>query len=161
VGRSITGQGGAARAALSSPLRCPVRSRFEPAAAPCQRPTASRHAPAIARAAPQHLSPSLGEEVSYRTYAADCRLYIPGAGVNWQALRGTVWDEFVIAHTLGWWAKVRRSTGLAEAAASLLCRMGSGLATGRTAARVRRGAAGARRTRRGCGCCRLLGPLAC
>jgi phosphatidylserine synthase 2 len=43
--------------------------------------------------------------VQYRTYAADCRLYIPGHGVNWVIIHSTLLDEFVLAHTLGWWAK--------------------------------------------------------
>lgn len=61
----------------------------------------------LQRSRHQHLSPSLGREVSYRTYASDCRLLLPGGRVNWGVLRATVIDEFVLAHTLGWWAKVR------------------------------------------------------
>ena len=61
-----------------------------------------------------------------RGYGTDCRLWIPGEGLHlkvraatggalaarrtqWpsdlQVLRDTLFDEFVIAHTLGWWAK--------------------------------------------------------
>ena len=39
----------------------------------------------------------------------DCRLWVPGRGVNWPVIRATVFDEFVVAHTLGWWAKVGRA----------------------------------------------------
>ncbi|KAI8468839.1 MAG: PSS-domain-containing protein [Monoraphidium minutum] len=53
----------------------------------------------------RHLSPPLGRPMVHRSYAGDCRLYVRGAGLNWAALRGTLLDEFVIAHTLGWWAK--------------------------------------------------------
>lgn len=40
-----------------------------------------------------------------RTYAADCRLLLPGGAINWATLRATVVDEFVLAHALGWFAK--------------------------------------------------------
>ncbi|EFN55835.1 hypothetical protein CHLNCDRAFT_30982 [Chlorella variabilis] len=53
----------------------------------------------------RHLYPELGVELPERQYGADCRLYIPGEGVNWKALHDTVFDEFVVAHTLGWWGK--------------------------------------------------------
>ncbi len=56
-------------------------------------------------APPQHLSPSLGVEIDSRTYAADCRLWLPGRGPNWAVIRDTLFDEFVVAHTVGWWAK--------------------------------------------------------
>jgi phosphatidylserine synthase 2 len=44
-------------------------------------------------------------ELDERLYGSDCRLVLPGGGVNWPAIRGTVFDEFVVAHTLGWWGK--------------------------------------------------------
>lgn len=48
--------------------------------------------------------------MSERAYGVDCRLWVPGRGVNWPIIRATVFDEFVIAHTLGWWAKVWRAS---------------------------------------------------
>ena len=54
----------------------------------------------------QHLYPELGIDLGERAYGADCRLYIEGHGVNWPVIRATLFDEFVVAHTLGWWAKV-------------------------------------------------------
>jgi hypothetical protein len=53
----------------------------------------------------QVLDPSLGQELNEREYGGDCRLYIPGQGWNLDTLKATLFDEFVIAHTLGWWAK--------------------------------------------------------
>lgn len=53
----------------------------------------------------QELFPSLGVDPGERAYGAECRLYIPGKGVNWETIKATVFDEFVVAHTLGWWAK--------------------------------------------------------
>ncbi|KAL6620659.1 hypothetical protein ACP70R_035798 [Stipagrostis hirtigluma subsp. patula] len=41
----------------------------------------------------KHLHPDLGVELPERSYGADCRLY------------ETLFDEFVIAHILGWWGK--------------------------------------------------------
>ena len=40
-----------------------------------------------------------------RAYGSDCRLTIPGKGINWEVIKGTLFDEFVVAHTLGWWGK--------------------------------------------------------
>lgn len=53
----------------------------------------------------RHLYPELGVELPERQYGAECRLYIPGQGINWKSIHDTVWDEFVVAHTLGWWGK--------------------------------------------------------
>ena len=53
----------------------------------------------------QHIDSSLGEPLDEREYGSDCRLYIPGEGWNFQVLKDTLFDEFVIAHTLGWWVK--------------------------------------------------------
>lgn len=53
----------------------------------------------------QHLSPSLGVEVAYRDYGDHCALLTPDGRVAWSNLRSTLLDEFVIAHSLGWWAK--------------------------------------------------------
>lgn len=40
-----------------------------------------------ARQTLRHLYPELGVELEERTYGGDCRLYIPGQGVNWQVWR--------------------------------------------------------------------------
>ncbi len=53
----------------------------------------------------QELFPSLGVDPGERAYGAECRLYIPGKGINWETINATLFDEFVVAHTLGWWAK--------------------------------------------------------
>jgi phosphatidylserine synthase 2 len=52
------------------------------------------------------LHPELGVELKERSYGADCRIYTPENPTNkfanvWE----TLFDEFVIAHTLGWWGK--------------------------------------------------------
>lgn len=39
--------------------------------------------------------------MDYRTYGADCRLLVPGQGINWPAIKGILLDEFVVAHTIG------------------------------------------------------------
>ena len=59
----------------------------------------------------QHLYPELGVDLAERAYGVDCRLWVPGRGVNWTVIHATVFDEFVVAHTLGWWAKVQRAWG--------------------------------------------------
>jgi hypothetical protein len=48
-------------------------------------------------------------DLAERAYGGQCRLWLPGRGVNWPVIRSTVFDEFVVAHTLGWWCKVRAS----------------------------------------------------
>eukprot|EP00878_Enallax_costatus_P043711 GHUV01051770.1.p1 GENE.GHUV01051770.1~~GHUV01051770.1.p1 ORF type:complete len:341 (+),score=51.35 GHUV01051770.1:106-1128(+) len=55
----------------------------------------------------QHLSPSLGAEVHYRDYGTSCALRDPSQwlGISWSNIWSTLFDEFVIAHCLGWWAK--------------------------------------------------------
>ena len=55
----------------------------------------------------QHLYPELGVDLGERAYGADCRIYTVGEGVNWPVIIATLFDEFVVAHTLGWWAKVK------------------------------------------------------
>ena len=91
---------GVARVAWESALVCSTRN------------TRTQHANTTHT---QHLSPSLGVEIPARDYAADCDLLVwrrSNAGqtpsplsVNWPALRGTLLDEFVLAHALGWWGK--------------------------------------------------------
>lgn len=46
----------------------------------------------------QHLSEDLGTELPERAYGEDCAL-------NVKNLRETVFDEFVLAHVIGWFAK--------------------------------------------------------
>jgi phosphatidylserine synthase 2 len=53
----------------------------------------------------QVLDTSLGKPLDERQYGSDCRLYIPGEGWNFETIKATLFDEFVIAHTLGWFVK--------------------------------------------------------
>lgn len=53
----------------------------------------------------KELYPELGVELPERAYGDSCNLWLPGGRFNWQALHDTVFDEFVLAHTLGWWGK--------------------------------------------------------
>lgn len=53
----------------------------------------------------QHISPDLGVDLPERAYGTDCRLVLPGWQLNWPVLESTLFDEFVVAHTLGWWCK--------------------------------------------------------
>ena len=80
-------------------------------------PSAKHNANTCARCLAQHLSPTLGVELVERAYGEDCRpLYrnvrcdLDAAGFAGVALtpcgcRAMIMDEFVIAHTVGWWAK--------------------------------------------------------
>ena len=44
-----------------------------------------------------------------RSYGGDCRLWLADEHrVNWGVIKATVFDEFVVAHTVGWWCKVWR-----------------------------------------------------
>ncbi|KAL6785346.1 hypothetical protein ACKKBG_A03465 [Auxenochlorella protothecoides x Auxenochlorella symbiontica] len=58
-----------------------------------------------ARQTLKHLYPELGVELDERHYGTDCALYKPGQGINWEVINDTVFDEFVVAHILGWWGK--------------------------------------------------------
>eukprot|EP00753_Platysulcus_tardus_P005718 PLAT13641.1.p2 GENE.PLAT13641.1~~PLAT13641.1.p2 ORF type:complete len:420 (+),score=216.93 PLAT13641.1:38-1261(+) len=50
------------------------------------------------------VDPELGVELPERDYAADCRLYTPESKRSLFAnLLDTVLDEFILAHTFGWW----------------------------------------------------------
>ncbi|CAM6047906.1 unnamed protein product, partial [Sphagnum compactum] len=52
------------------------------------------------------LHPELGLELEERSYGADCRIYTPENPTNKFAnVWDTLFDEFVIAHILGWWGK--------------------------------------------------------
>lgn len=53
----------------------------------------------------QHLSGDLGVELPERAYGANCTIYDAKTGVKWDTIRETVFDEFVLAHIFGWWAK--------------------------------------------------------
>ncbi|KAI5020096.1 hypothetical protein ZWY2020_044984 [Hordeum vulgare] len=54
----------------------------------------------------KHLSPDLGVELPERSYGADCRLYVPENPNNkFINIYETLFDEFVVAHVLGWWGK--------------------------------------------------------
>jgi hypothetical protein len=106
--RAAGAAGRGAEAGASARGPSPAQDALVRCARRARRPLAPDHPPPGPPSPParQHLSPSLGSEVDYRTYASDCRLYVRGAGVNWAVLRATVVDEFVVAHALGWWAKV-------------------------------------------------------
>ncbi|CAM6099516.1 unnamed protein product [Calypogeia fissa] len=52
------------------------------------------------------LHPDLGVELEERAYGADCRIYTPeNPGSKFANVKDTLFDEFVIAHILGWWGK--------------------------------------------------------
>ena len=54
----------------------------------------------------KHLFPDLGVDLPERKYGESCALLLPGGGgVNWAVVKDTVFDLFVVAHTLGWWGK--------------------------------------------------------
>ncbi|XP_006360430.1 CDP-diacylglycerol--serine O-phosphatidyltransferase 1-like [Solanum tuberosum] len=52
------------------------------------------------------LHPDLGIELPEKSYGADCRLYVPENPTNrFKNVYDTLFDEFVLAHVLGWWGK--------------------------------------------------------
>ncbi|KAF3943903.1 hypothetical protein CMV_029572 [Castanea mollissima] len=52
------------------------------------------------------LHPDLGIELPERSYGADCRIYVPGNPTNrFKNVYETLFDEFVLAHIIGWWGK--------------------------------------------------------
>ncbi|KAK4763468.1 hypothetical protein SAY87_012906 [Trapa incisa] len=52
------------------------------------------------------LHPDLGVELPERSYGADCRIYLPDNPTSrFKNLYETLFDEFVLAHILGWWGK--------------------------------------------------------
>ncbi|KAL9254747.1 CDP-diacylglycerol--serine O-phosphatidyltransferase 1-like protein [Drosera capensis] len=54
----------------------------------------------------KYLHPDLGIELPERSYAADCRIYVPENTTNrFKNVYDTVFDEFVLAHIVGWWGK--------------------------------------------------------
>eukprot|EP00850_Spirogloea_muscicola_P004982 SM000022S07196 [mRNA] locus=s22:442584:446086:- [translate_table: standard] len=54
----------------------------------------------------KHLHPDLGVRLEERAYGGDCRIYTPENPTNkFKNVYDTLFDEFVIAHILGWYAK--------------------------------------------------------
>lgn len=53
----------------------------------------------------KHVHPDLGEPLKERPYAEDCRIYTPERPNKFENVYNTVFDEYVAAHTIGWWAK--------------------------------------------------------
>ena len=53
----------------------------------------------------RHLYPDLGVELEERAYGESCALIDDAGRVNWTTIKATLFDEFVVAHTLGWWGK--------------------------------------------------------
>eukprot|EP00890_Picochlorum_soloecismus_P005894 jgi/Picsp_1/6305/NSC_03654-R1_protein len=53
----------------------------------------------------KNLYPELGVELEERAYGESCALVLPDGTINWETIKATVFDEFVVAHTLGWWGK--------------------------------------------------------
>lgn len=54
----------------------------------------------------QHMYPELGVDLEERSYGDNCALILPNdGGINWPVIKATLFDEFVVAHTLGWWGK--------------------------------------------------------
>ncbi|XP_064990959.1 CDP-diacylglycerol--serine O-phosphatidyltransferase 1-like isoform X2 [Musa acuminata AAA Group] len=52
------------------------------------------------------LHPDLGIELPERSYGADCRIYVPeNPKSRFNNVYETLFDEFVLAHILGWWGK--------------------------------------------------------
>ncbi|RZB43563.1 CDP-diacylglycerol--serine O-phosphatidyltransferase 1 isoform C [Glycine soja] len=52
------------------------------------------------------LHPDLGVELPERSYGADCRIYLPeNPASRFKNVYETLFDEFVLAHVIGWWGK--------------------------------------------------------
>jgi len=49
--------------------------------------------------------PTCGTPLPERSYADDCRVWTPDASHPFKNLRDTIFDEFILAHLLGWWGK--------------------------------------------------------
>eukprot|EP00243_Klebsormidium_subtile_P006969 TRINITY_DN3040_c0_g1_i1.p1 TRINITY_DN3040_c0_g1~~TRINITY_DN3040_c0_g1_i1.p1 ORF type:complete len:419 (+),score=83.51 TRINITY_DN3040_c0_g1_i1:171-1427(+) len=62
----------------------------------------------------KYLYPELGVDLHERAYGADCRIYTPEQANTFKNVYDTLFDEFVIAHILGWYCKAitLRSMGL-------------------------------------------------
>lgn len=75
----------------------------------------------------QHLYPELGVDITERAYGGDCRLYIEGQGINWPVIKATLFDEFVVAHTVGWWCKVYTPEFMKHRCSQLIFLSGQGM----------------------------------
>ncbi|GAA0162335.1 transferase [Lithospermum erythrorhizon] len=54
----------------------------------------------------KYLHPDLGIELPERFYGADCRIYISDhPSSRFRNVYDTLFDDFVVAHVLGWWGK--------------------------------------------------------
>ncbi|KAL5219896.1 hypothetical protein ABZP36_024609 [Zizania latifolia] len=54
----------------------------------------------------KYLHPDLGVELPERSYGTDCRVYVPDHPKSrFNNVYEILFDEFVIAHILGWWGK--------------------------------------------------------
>nr|CAB3472472.1 unnamed protein product [Digitaria exilis] len=54
----------------------------------------------------KYLHPDLGVELPERSYGTDCRIYVPDHPKSrFNNVYEIIFDEFVIAHILGWWGK--------------------------------------------------------
>ncbi|KAG0578735.1 hypothetical protein M758_4G043400 [Ceratodon purpureus] len=53
----------------------------------------------------KNLHPDLGVELNERSYGTDCRIYTPEKSNKFSNVYDTLFDEYVIAHTIGWWCK--------------------------------------------------------
>ncbi|XP_039846701.1 CDP-diacylglycerol--serine O-phosphatidyltransferase 1-like isoform X2 [Panicum virgatum] len=54
----------------------------------------------------KYLHPDLGVELPERSYGTDCRIYVPDHPKSrFNNVNEIIFDEFVIAHILGWWGK--------------------------------------------------------
>ncbi|OIV91083.1 hypothetical protein TanjilG_30305 [Lupinus angustifolius] len=54
----------------------------------------------------KYLHPDLGFELPERSYGADCRLYLADNPTSrFKNVYETLFDEFVLAHIIGWWGK--------------------------------------------------------
>lgn len=53
-----------------------------------------------------YIDPKLGVPLPERDYATDCRIYTPESKVSkFENVLNTVYDEFMVAHVVGWFAK--------------------------------------------------------
>ncbi|BFU21819.1 phosphatidylserine synthase, putative [Entamoeba histolytica HM-1:IMSS-B] len=53
----------------------------------------------------KNIDPKLGVPLPEREYAIDCRLYTPELPCKWNNFKNVLFDEFVIYHFVGWWAR--------------------------------------------------------
>ncbi|XP_024366747.1 CDP-diacylglycerol--serine O-phosphatidyltransferase 1 isoform X2 [Physcomitrium patens] len=53
----------------------------------------------------KYLHPDLGVQLKERSYGTDCRIYTPEKPNKFSNVYDTLFDEYVVAHTIGWWCK--------------------------------------------------------